>query len=173
MDQEFKVFYQKYFDKLHAYSFTIILDNAEAKDIVQQAFLKLWERRTQVNLENAGVPYVYTIVYNLSLNALRNQKVREKYQATTPVLYDQRYNYLEEKELRIRIQEDIENLPEKCKEIFKKSRHDGMKYSEIAHEMGISIKTVELHMSKALKLLREKLGDIAFIILIVFCHFHN
>jgi len=71
-----------------------------------------------------------------------------------------KYDPAEEREIRNRIYQAIETLPPRCKEVFCKSRLEGKKYSEIASELSISVKTVEVQMGKALKILREILADI-------------
>jgi RNA polymerase sigma-70 factor (ECF subfamily) len=103
-------------------------------------------------------------VYHLSLNSIRNRKIYKGHHERlfTNEITDNR-NPAEEKETRIRIQLAIDSLPPKCKEVFYKSRFEGKKYAEIAIEMNISIKTVEVQMGKALKNLREQLADLALI----------
>ena len=169
MDDLYKKCFTAYFEKLYVYAFTIVKDNAEAKDIVQSAFIKLWEKRDEVNIQSSAGAYLYTAVYRLALNSIRNSKTKESH-----------HNYLasnkitgniysaEEKEIRTRIQNEIDILPPRCKEVFYKSRFEGKKYSEIAGEMTISIKTVEVQMGKALKILRERLADLAMLWIVYF-----
>lgn len=162
VEAHYKQCFQEYFEKLFGYAFTIVGDNAEAKDIVQSAFLKLWEKRGDIDIAGAGRAYLYTTVYHLSLNAIRHRKVRDRHLSlTVPQGSPAHHHTAEQKEIRLRIQQAINRLPPRCREVFCKSRLEGKKYAAIATELNISIKTVEVQMSKALSMLREQLADLA------------
>jgi RNA polymerase sigma-70 factor (ECF subfamily) len=157
------------YEGLHSYAFNILKDNEEARDIVQLAFVKLWQKRQEVDLVGAGRAYLYKSVYHLSLNVIRSRKVRYKYRNnvlvnTTDACYD---NIMEIKEVSDRIRAAIEVLPPKCREIFCKSRFEEMKYVEISEELHISVKTVEAQIGKALKILRESLSDIITVLILI------
>ena len=165
----FKECFDRYFEKLYGYAFSIVRDNAEAKDIVQSAYVKLWEKRREVNITSSGQSYLYTSVYRLSLNTIRNRKIRDAHHGEIiPIQAREGLNATEEKEKRARIDGAIDKLPPRCKEVFCKSRIEGKKYAAIATELGISIKTVEAQMGKALKMLREQLADLLMIFIIYF-----
>jgi RNA polymerase sigma-70 factor (ECF subfamily) len=169
VEELYKQSFDKYFDGLYHYAYTIVKETGEAKDIVQAAFIKLWEKRNEVNMNISAKAYLYTSVYNLSLNAIRNRKTREEHhQQMRPVEFDGDLNSAEQKETRARIDEAIENLPERCREVFCKSRFEGKKYAEIAAELDISVKTVEGQVGKALGILRKTLSDLAMIPIIYF-----
>jgi RNA polymerase sigma-70 factor (ECF subfamily) len=145
----------------------MVKNGAEAKDIVQTAFIKLWEKRTDVNLTTSARSYLYTSVYHLCINNVRDRKIHQgHHERLASINNTNNINPAEEKETRIRIQQAINSLPGRCKEVFCKSRFEGKKYTEIASDMNISIKTVEVQMGKALKYLREQLADLALIFLI-------
>lgn len=165
----YKQCYHDNYEGLHAYAFTILKDNEDARDIVQLAFVKLWQKKHEVDLAGAGKAYLYKSVYHLSLNLIRNKKVRYNYRNkvlanTNDACYD---NIMEIKEVSDRIRTAIEILPPKCREIFCKSRFEGMKYAEISDELHISIKTVEAQIGKALKILRESLSDIITVLILI------
>ena len=167
VEEIFRQCFDDYFNKLYAYAFTIVKNNAEAKDIVQAAFVKLWEKRDEVNLAVAGKAFLYTSVYHLSLNSVRNRKIREGHHQIISKNHSVTSSYTaEEKETRLRINMAIDALPLRCKEVFCKSRFEGKKYAEIAKELGISIKTVEVQIGKALKLLRENLAYLGLLALL-------
>ena len=169
VEELYKQNFDRYFDRLYHYAYTIVKENGEAKDIVQAAFVKLWEKRSEVNMNTSAKAYLYTSVYNLSLNTIRNRKTREAHhQQMRPVEFGSDLNSAEQKETRTRINEAIEKLPERCREVFCKSRFEGKKYAEIAAELDISVKTVEGQVGKALKILRETLSDLATISVIYF-----
>jgi RNA polymerase sigma-70 factor, ECF subfamily len=160
----YKQCFHAYFEKLFGYAFTIVKDNAEAKDIVQSAFVKLWEKRGEINFPAAARAYLYTTVYHLALNTVRDRKIRERHlPAMAPAAHVNSIDTAQEKEIKVRIQLAIDALPPRCREVFCKSRLEGKKYNTIALEMNISVKTVEVQMGKALKLLREQLADLASI----------
>ena len=169
LEESYKECFHQYFEKLYGYAFTIVKDNAEAKDIVQLAFVKLWEKRNEVNWPGSVQSYLYTIVYRLSLNTVRDRKIRDSHhQRIASQHQEQGRNVAEQKEYSARIQKAIDELPPRCKEVFYKSRMEGKKYAAIAEELDISIKTVEVQIGKALKLLRERLADLIVSLLIYF-----
>lgn len=169
VEELYKQNFDRYFNSLYRYAYTIVKENGEAKDIVQAAFVKLWEKRNEVNMNTSAKAYLYTSVYNLSLNTIRNRKTREgHHQQMRPVQFTSDLNSAEQKETRTRINEAIEKLPGRCREVFCKSRFEGKKYAEIAAELDISVKTVEGQVGKALKILRETLSDLATISIIYF-----
>jgi RNA polymerase sigma-70 factor, ECF subfamily len=164
VEEKYKQCFLEYFEQLFHYAFTIVKNNAEAKDIVQTAFIKLWEKRAEVNLITSSRSYLYTSVYHLSLNTIRDRKIHESHHENVVKKWSSSTNTLEQKETRARIQQAIDSLPPKCREVFYKSRFQEKKYAEIANEMNISIKTVEAQMGKALKYLREQLADLVLVI---------
>jgi RNA polymerase sigma-70 factor (ECF subfamily) len=161
IDIIYKNLFTEHFEGLYLYAFTLLKSNEDAKDIVQQAFLRLWQKKNSLDIINSGKSYLYTSVYHLSLNAIRDKNVKEKkIEHLSKKSESEFQNPLEISESRKRINTAIEELPARCKEVFIKSRFDGKKYTEIAVDMNISVKTVEAQMGKALKLLREKLSDL-------------
>ena len=169
VEELYKQSFDRYFDRLYHYAYTIVKEKGEAKDIVQAAFIKLWEKRNDVNMNTSVKSYLYTSVYNLSLNTIRNRKTREEHhqQMKSPGSTIG-LNTAEQKEMRMQINKAIEGLPERCREVFYKSRFEEKKYAEIAAELNISVKTVEGQVGKALKILREVLSDLATIWIIYF-----
>jgi RNA polymerase sigma-70 factor (ECF subfamily) len=158
----FEQLFHTYYEKLHYYAYTILKDSEEASDIVQTAFVKLWEKMGEIDIHDNLGGYLYRSVHNLSLNLLRQDKNRRKYvtaqrrDSDAWTVNDTRDKLLVS-EWGTRIKEAMDSLPTQCGIIFRKSREEGKKYSEIAGELGISVKTVEVQMGKALKLLRSKL----------------
>lgn len=133
-----------------------------ARGIVQDAFIALWERRPEVSPERGMEAYLTTIVRNRCLNYLRDQKKfnRELLDFEGLLADDEGVmpaDRLEIDQLETRIKDAIGELPEKCREIFLLSRFENMKYQQIADHLGISVKTVETQMSRALNHLRQRL----------------
>jgi RNA polymerase sigma-70 factor, ECF subfamily len=159
----FKESFEKFFDGLHRYAFTLLRDNDKANDAVQSIFTRWWETKTHLDHSDAAKAYLYTAVYRHCLNVIRHEKIKlvhkESYtqQLTTSSNGFSEMNSYEE--LDHQIQSAIDSLPPQCQLIFRKSRFEEKRYGEIAEEMNLSIKTIEAQMGKALKILREKLSD--------------
>ena len=170
----FEQVFKTHFKRLHAYAFTILRDEVEAEEMVQQVFFKLWERNENLSLTGSVSAYLYRAVHNESLNYLKHQKVRSNHQLHVAYSMKNEVEHPAKKvmagELEKKIHIALNELPEQCRTIFQMSRFDELKYREIADKLGISIKTVENQMGKALKLLREKLVDFLIFILL-FIHF--
>ena len=170
----FEQVFKTHFKRLHAYAFTILRDEIEAEEIVQQVFFKLWERNENLSLTGSVSAYLYRAVHNESLNYLKHQKVRSNHQLHVAYSMKNEVEHPAKKvitgELEKKIHTALNELLEQCRTIFQMSRFDELKYREIADKLGISVKTVENQMGKALKLLREKLVDFLIFILL-FIHF--
>jgi RNA polymerase sigma-70 factor, ECF subfamily len=154
----FEAFFTAYFTPLLRYSTTIVKDEDDAGDIVQQVFLKVWQQRQQIGVQTSLRAYVYQMVYHASLDHLKHQKVKRNYSET--VLRNGEHFIADkttENELLLAIDRTVKSLPEQCQKIFKMSREQHLKYHEIAAALNLSQKTVENQMGKALKILRESL----------------
>ena len=166
-EQVFKIHYKN----LHAYAFTILKDVDEAEEMVQQVFFKLWERSDHLSFSGPIAAYLYRAVHNESLNFLKHQKVKAGHQLHVAYSMknktEQAQPRMIRKELENKFREALNELPEQCRTVFQLSRFEDMKYKEIAEKLDISIKTVENHMGKALKLLRAKLVDFLPLLLIL------
>jgi RNA polymerase sigma-70 factor (ECF subfamily) len=163
-DQPGKVvehYFQEYFEGLHRYAFTILKDSEEARDAVQAVFLKLWEKRAMIDEGQSVKSYLYTSVYHHCLNIKRHTKVKKEYLSTRTGTDQERTDHLVSKETSRQIIRHLESLPPQCKLIFFMSRFEEKKYADIAKELGLSVKTVEAQIGKALTLLRKMLNNIA------------
>lgn len=159
----FEQVFRTHFKNLHAYACSIIKEETAAEEVVQQVFFKLWERSKGLSISGSVAAYLYRAVYNESLNYLKHQKVQSGYQQhfshTMKNENDTAGKKLSLKELEDRLGKAMNELPEHCRTIFQLSRFEELRYREIADRLGISIKTVENQMGKALKILRTKLAD--------------
>jgi RNA polymerase sigma-70 factor (ECF subfamily) len=141
----------------------------EAKDVVQAVFLNFWDKRATLNITSSPKAYLFRSVYNESLNYLKKQEVLQKHHhisasETSGIQEQKPFAFEDELYLKQKIETVLQELPPQCREVFIKSRAEQKKYSEIATELGIAVKTVEAHMSKALKLIRKIVG--VFVLLI-------
>jgi RNA polymerase sigma-70 factor, ECF subfamily len=138
-----------------------VKEEEAAKEIVQEAFINLWEKRESIDPGREVKSYLSASVRNRSLNYLRDNK---RYSGTLlslggmlPDLATEDHSPIEMRELRVQVHRAIEELPEKCREVFMLNRFEQMKYKQIADHLQISVKTVETQMSKALVHLRKRI----------------
>jgi len=140
-----------------------VKDFETAREIVHDAFITLWEKRATVDADRPVKSYLTTIIFNRCQNHLRdNRKFSTDLLAIENLLEHSvsiQTDFLVEKELSVAIQAAIDELPEKCREIFLLSRYESLKYHEIAERLNLSQKTVEAQMSKALQHMRLKLTE--------------
>lgn len=137
-------------------------DSQQAEDIVQEAYIKLWNNCAKVIFEKAK-SFLYTVANNHFLNEVAHKKVVLEYQkkSTTSNSTNETPQFiLEEEEFHTKLKKAIADLPEKQREVFLLSRIDKKKYSEIADITGVSVKAIEKRMSKALVILKEKIGKV-------------
>jgi len=139
----------------------MLRQRAVAEETVQDVMLELWRRRESLVLEESLRAYLFRAVRNRALNHLRHEKVErrgEPFAAGESSSPPSAQDALEEEEIDAALREAVGALPERCREVFELSRVRGLRYAEIAAAMGISVKTVEAQMGKALRLLRERLA---------------
>ncbi|WP_316810228.1 RNA polymerase sigma-70 factor [Pedobacter heparinus] len=176
-DQAFEQLFKTHFKALHAYALAILKDEDTAEEIVQQMFLKFWEKRTLLNIQSSVKAYLYKCVYHDSLNFLKHEKIKTKYQDFASYTMNSHHepasSKVEMTELEYRIAEALNELPEQCRTIFQMSRFEELKYREIAAQLGLSVKTIENQMGKALKLMRLKLADFLSLILLGLMYYRD
>jgi RNA polymerase sigma-70 factor (ECF subfamily) len=142
-----------------------------SRSLVQQLFVDLWVKREKIEVTSSVKSYLYRSVKNRCIDYLRKEKNTSEISEAVEKLNQMPFRDLvEEAELNDRISKSINQLPEKCREIFLLCRFDGLKYAEIAQKLNISVKTVEMQMGIALKKLRESLSDYQMINLLVFIY---
>lgn len=163
--QNFERLFKEFFPPLMAFARKILGDEEEAREVVHQVFINLWEKRAKLDLSTSLKSYLFTSVHNRSLNVIRDRKKFSSAEVPDVAGEWDVSAQIESMELEDKMREAIDSLPEKCREVFELNRFEGLKYSEIATQLGISVKTVENQMSKALKILRQQLGKYLMMIL--------
>jgi RNA polymerase sigma-70 factor, ECF subfamily len=153
----FEKLFRDYFAPLMTFARKFLPDEDDAREVVHQVFINLWEKREEVDLSISLKSYLYTSVHNRSLNAIRDRKKFSSEEVPDLAGEGDASTRIESMELEQKVREAIDSLPEKCREVFELNRFEGLKYAQIAEKLGISVKTVENQMTKALKILREKL----------------
>lgn len=173
-DLKYQALFRKYYSNLLFYA-TRIVGDEEAEDVVQDVFVELWKRKDSIEIGEQIQAFLYRAVYTRSLNVLKRRNIAEGYCNAIEDINQRRaafYNpdnndvirRIENQELRQEILEAIDELPEKCKEVFKLSYLHEMKNKEIADIMGVSLRTIEAHMYKALKYLRARLDHLLLLL---------
>ncbi|MEY8686760.1 RNA polymerase sigma-70 factor [Bacteroides sp. AN502(2024)] len=167
-DVTYKALFHKYYPSLIFYA-TRLIGEEEAEDVVQDVFVELWRRKNYIEIGDQIHAYLYRAIYTRALNVLKHRNVEDGYCAAMEEINQRRAEFyqpdhnevirrIEDKELRKEIHDAINELPDKCKEVFKLSYLHDMKNKEIADALGISLRTVEAHIYKALKYLRNRLN---------------
>jgi RNA polymerase sigma-70 factor (ECF subfamily) len=159
---DFKALFEKsfheYYEGLCRYAFTFLKDTEKAKDVVQSVFVKWWEKQLEIEIKHSVKSYLYTAIHNHCLNSIRNEKAvmnfKQHYDKADVLEFNDPVSY---QETDLKIKETLENLPSQCRLIFYKSRYEEKTYAQIASELNISPRTVEVQISKALKTFRENI----------------
>jgi RNA polymerase sigma-70 factor (ECF subfamily) len=170
LKHKFEKLFREHFTALCYFAKKYLGDMDSSKEIVHSVFIKIWENRAEFDWEKPAKSYLFTSVYNRSLNFIRDNK-RFVSTGADEILENsdnvsEFQDNLEVAELEGRIKQALQTLPEKCREVFELNRFEGKKYAEIAEELNISVKTVETHMSKALKILKEELKDYLYLFIL-------
>ena len=157
----FEVLFRSHYRPLCAFAMQYVKDGDKAEDLVQDLFFRLWMDREKTKVTTSLKAYLFQAVRNRCLNAVKVQgRVRSLNEEADDGIDEDERTEEEHAERATRVNAAIELLPEERRKVFKLSRHEGLKYHEIAERLGISVKTVENQMGKALKTLREELADL-------------
>ena len=159
-----KLFYQ-YYPFLCQNIYRIVKDKAIAEDLAQDTFFKFWNKRNELNIETSIKAYLRRMAINEGLYYLRKNKKFQKEEVEVLAFVaadDDIEEQILHQEFSAEVHAAIEELPPRCKEIFKLSRFEELSYKEIAAKLDISIKTVENQMGKALKTLRVALQPVSY-----------
>ena len=162
------ILFDLYYSRLLHISNSYLNNQQDSEDIVQNVLLKFWDKKKSIDIHGNLNTYLYRMTKNACIDYLRKKKKyttepfnlesREHKINLNSLLCDASSKILAD-ELENEIQYAISLLPEKCKKVFIKSRLEGLKHREISEEMNISIKTIETHMSRALKHMRLHLRE--------------
>lgn len=158
----YEMVFREYYRPMTSYAFRFLHNLTESESIVQDVFLRLWQKRREIMITASLQNYLFRSVKNHCINYIEHEKIKTGYQSMVINNEADRSEYSEfflEYGLRMKIQAAIAALPQKRQEIFRLAREDGLKYREIAEQLKISVKTVETQMTLALKQLRESLKE--------------
>ena len=160
--EAFNKLFRQFYTSLIRFSFRFVADEDMAAEVVQDFFVKLWSNHENLNINSSFKSYMMQSVRNMSLTYIN--KERSHAEANLSVFSEEGEDFDASEKLQGQNLEDayrkiVAEMPEKRREVFMLSRFDGLKYAEIAERLNLSQKTVEAHMSAAIKQLKEGLKD--------------
>lgn len=173
MNEDFELIYKQLFRKYYAnllFYATRMVGEEEAEDVVQDVFVELWRRKDTLKVGDQIQAFLYRAVYTRALNVLKHRDVHNNYEAVMLEIHSKRVEFyqpdsnevvkrIEDQELRRDLSEAINMLPDKCRQVFRLSYLHDMKNKDIADTLGLSLRTVEAHIYKALRYLRKRLSS--------------
>ena len=172
----FTIIFTKYYDDLVRFSFGYTRDSDASEEIIQEVFLKLWENRKSLVIHSSLKSFLLKSVQNRSIDSLRHVSIAHKYVSLVlehPLLAENdTENYILHSELEANFNHAMAIIPVEYAEAFRMSRIETLNYQDIAQKLGISVRTVEVRISKALNLLRNELKDYLVLVLIYIKLFH-
>jgi RNA polymerase sigma-70 factor (ECF subfamily) len=159
----FEMIFKTYYKPLCHYAYSFLNDKNEAEEVVQTAFIKIWEKKNELSVQSSLKAYLYSMVRNGCLNVIKHEKVKQLHAKWHVQETERSRELVEEKvlsnDLESKIYLAMKALPEQCRLVFQLSRFEELKYQEIADQLQISVKTVENQMGKALKIMRVQLKE--------------
>ncbi|PTX62260.1 RNA polymerase sigma-70 factor (ECF subfamily) [Kordia periserrulae] len=167
--ETYKLVYFNHHEWLCNYIYKLSHDYYLSEDIVQEVFLRIWLNRESLHIKSSIKSYLFRSCHNEYLQYLRKQKVKtdflEKLRVET--IFEMYDNEDFQKEYANKLESVLKLLPPKCKEVFIQAKLDKKKYKDIAEDLNISVKTVEGHMTKALKIIKTQTSVAPFLILLL------
>nr|WP_189564280.1 RNA polymerase sigma-70 factor [Persicitalea jodogahamensis] len=174
-ESAFEQMFRTYYEPLCRYANTLLKDSDEAEEVTQGLFLTIWEKRSDLEITLSLKAYLYRAVHNHCLNRIKHYGVRETHRAYSLHFQTDSHDSVTEaiygSELEKRIERAVSKLPEQCQVVFRMSRFEELKYQEIADQLGLSIKTIENQIGKALKIMRKELADYLPVVGLLFSQF--
>lgn len=164
-ESAFEQLYRKYWKRLYAYTYRIFQDEQACEDMVQDVFVKLWLSEAKHQIRNIE-SYLFKAVRYKAANSIRDLKWGVDFDEVLHQVMDEldAESSLELKEVQSQIQETMQSLPQKCREVFVLFHDEGLSVNEIATKLGISSRTVETHIYNARQILRSRLSKTALLV---------
>lgn len=157
-DHAFEKIYASHYKLLCFYLLNYTSDKAKIEDAVQDTFITLWSKRKEINITTSLKNYLIRTAHNKLTDTYRETKKKDEILASyyqTALIQAVNLGNEEKNERLLKLDNCIEKLPKKCKSVFKENKIAGIKYSQVAVNMKISVKTVEGHITNAFKLIRN------------------
>jgi RNA polymerase sigma-70 factor, ECF subfamily len=166
--QQFETLFRELFPPLTGFALKYVGDPDDAKGVVHDVFVNLWDKFENLPTDSNLKSYLYTAVKNRCLNTIRDKRKHVTIDAVPEGALAESNSAMETAELEAEIEIGIASLPDKCRMVFVLNRKQGLKYAQIAEQLGISVKTVEAQMTKAMSILRTHLKEFLSIIFLMF-----
>lgn len=165
-NQAFDELYARYWKRLFEYAYKLVQDQIQAEDIVQEVFVQLWENSSQKEIHHLSGYLFRSVKYQVA-TLIRNNKWKVEWDSVEmeDIPDENQVNEFSKEELFQLLEESIEKLPPKCKEVFRLHKKEGFSTKEIAHSLNISPRTVENQIQKAMNSLRSDMGLYFFFLL--------
>ena len=169
----FDEIFEKYNQRIYQFAKTILKNKEDAKDVVQEVFLRIWQNRNKINEYSTFKSYLFTIAYNIIVDHFRKRLKDKKYkdflEANIKEVDSSQEKHIEFSDLNKLYEQAVEQLPPRRKLIYKMNRNEGFTYEVIAERLNISRNTVRNQMAKTLQFLRKKIGKETLLVML-FCH---
>lgn len=172
----FDTVYARYCKRLYGFVLRYIKTETDAEEIVQEVFLKLWMSRSKIDIYSSFESFLFTIAYNTTISLLRKKLNEKKYidhiesiqniESADVVINDLQFN-----ELNVKVQQLLNKLTPRQKEIFQLSREEGLTHNEIAKKLNISVNTVKNHMVSTLSFLKSNMDNNLIVSSLFICLF--
>ena len=171
-EKSLEILFDYYYPRLYNFSKSFLKIEEGIDDLLQEVFIRVWKKRKSIDTTSNFNSFIFTITRNLLLNELRsrlnNEKMRDEvFRLSLAPEYDS-FEKIEYDELKNQVEKIVDELPDRQKEIFILSRTEGLSHNEIAKKLGITTKTVEYHISLAIKTLKNRLKELGLVSLLYF-----
>jgi RNA polymerase sigma-70 factor (ECF subfamily) len=171
----FENIFLRYYESLYGYALSILKNDVLAEDIVSDVFYKAWKKKDTIDDNANFAGYLYKSIYNASMDQLKHKKIKQVYASN--VLHragdisskEEAAAIINQKELENKLRIALLELPEQCRTVFHLNRTEELSYRNVSMRLGISVKTVEAHMGKALKRLRISLAEFLTLLIVLLC----
>lgn len=158
----FDLLFHKYSDKLFRFAFSLLKNEEDACEIVQETFFKIWEKRNKIDSSKSFKSFLFSISYHLVIDQLRSRLKDREFRNSLEKYFSEQTNFQENRidynTLQNEINKAVDELPEKRKQIYRLSREHGLTHKEIAGQLGVKTKTVENQINLALNHIKTRLG---------------
>jgi len=160
--EAFDFLYHQYSNKLFRFAFSLLKNEEDACEIIQETFFRIWEKRTKIDSSKSFKSFLFSVSYHLIIDQLRERLKDREFRNSLEKHFNKQVNLQENRldynTLETEINKAVDELPEKRKQIYRLSREQGFTYKEIAGQLGVKPKTVENQINLALKHIKTRLG---------------
>jgi len=172
--EAFEEIFVNYYESLYGYAFSILNSETSAEETVSDVFYKLWLKKDKLKIDTSLPAYLYKSVYNKCIDNIRHNKTKQIFkreslnQSTENTL--NAVNDVNAKDFEKNLRNALLQLPEQCRTVFQLNRIEELTYNDIARRLGVSVKTVEAHVSKALRRLRVSMAEFLTLLIVLLWH---